>query len=146
MIVIRRLAYRAGIIKMDGVLTWHGKLGLLNRCFSAPCIQLTDASSFSTANTEKIIRVDKETMYTVPPYTSFRLRVAGAERSTDNSHTWPQGRLRPARSFSIPFKVYSVWHCMPNSMEGGKGPELNQSTHSWVENTKNTWSAWTIAT
>jgi hypothetical protein len=120
--IIRRLAYRAGIIKMeDDVfdLAWASLVCSIVALLRPACIQLIDASSLRTTNSKKIICVaEGETMYTVPPYTSSSFcedcgEVHGA------LHTPVPGQIEAAaRSLSIPFKVYGdVWHCMPDSTE-----------------------------
>jgi hypothetical protein len=120
--IIRRLAYRAGIVKMeDGVfdLAWGSLVCSLAALLRPAFIQLIEARSFRTANTKKIICVEKgETMYTVPPYTSLSFCEDCGEMH-EALHTPVPGQIEAAaRSFSIPFKVYGdVWHCMPNSTE-----------------------------
>jgi hypothetical protein len=119
--IIRRLAYRAGIIKMeDGVfdLAWGSLVCSIVALLRPACIQLIDASSLRTTNSKKIICVaEGETMYTVPPYTSSSFCGCGEVHGV--IHTPVPGQIEAAaRSLAIPFKVYGdVWHCMPNSTE-----------------------------
>jgi hypothetical protein len=131
--IIRKLAYRAGIIKMeDGVfdLSWASLVFSIAALLRPACIQLTEAHSFYNVNLLKIIRVKKgETMYTVPPYPSFK---CGEQHPS--SHTPVPGQIEAAaRSLSIPFKVYGdVWHCMPDSTEEEERAEA-ESEYTFLE-------------
>jgi hypothetical protein len=120
--IIRRLAYRAGIIKMeDGVFdrAWASLVCSIVALLRPASIQLIHACSLKNSNKKKIICVAKgETMYTVPPYASFAF-CEGCGELHNVFHTPVPGQIEAAaRTFSIPFKVYGdVWHCMPNSTE-----------------------------
>jgi hypothetical protein len=112
--IIRRLAYRAGIIKMeDGVfdLAWGSLVCSVAALLRPACIQLIGARSSHNTNKKKMIEKGG-TMYIVPPYPR-----CGDEHG--EVHTPVPGQIEAAaRSFSIPFKVYGdVWHCMPSSTE-----------------------------
>jgi hypothetical protein len=133
--IIRKLAYRAGIIKMeDGVfdLTWASLVCSIAALLRPACIQLTEARTLYIDN--KIIRVEKgETMYTVPPYSTFCL-CEGCGEQHPSSHTPVPGQIEAAaRSLSIPFKVYGdVWHCMPDSTEEDERAEA-ESEYVFLE-------------
>jgi hypothetical protein len=77
--IIRRLAYRAGIIKMEDLvfdLAWGSLVCSIVALLRPACIQLTYNHSLHHGCfcEKKIIYVEKgETMYTVPPYTDISL-------------------------------------------------------------------------
>jgi hypothetical protein len=133
--IIRKLAYRAGIIKMeDGVfdLSWASLVCSIAALLRPACIQLTEAHSFY--NFMKIIRVEQgETMYTIPPYPTFSL-CEGCGEQHPSGHTPVPGQIEAAaRSLSIPFKVYGdVWHCMPDSTEEDERAEA-ESEYAFLE-------------
>jgi hypothetical protein len=133
--IIRKLAYRAGIIKMeDGVfdLSWASLVCSIAALLRPACIQLTEVPSL--VNILKIIRVEKgETMYTVPPYPTFSL-CEGCGEPHPSSYTPVPGQIEAAaRSLSIPFKVYGdVWHCMPDSTEEDERAEA-ESEYKFLE-------------
>jgi hypothetical protein len=132
--IIRKLAYRAGIIKMeDGVfdLSWASLVCSIAALLRPACIQLTGQTCY---NGDKIIRVDKgETMYTVPPNPTFSL-CEGCGKHDTASHTPVPGQIEAAaRSLAIPFKVYGdVWHCMPDSTEEDERAEA-ESEYVFLE-------------
>jgi hypothetical protein len=135
--IIRKLAYRAGIIKMDdGVfdLSWASLVSSIAALLRPACIQLTEAHSFHNVNILQIIRVEKgETMYTVPPYPTFSF-CEGCGEQHPSSHTPVPGQIEAAaQSLSIPFKVYGdVWHCMPDSTEEDERAEA-ESEYCFLE-------------
>jgi hypothetical protein len=121
--IIRRLAYRAGIIKMeDGVfdLAWGSLVCSIAALLRPACIQLEYAcGDYYDSISQKGICVEMgETMYTVPPYTKF-VFCEDCRKAHIALHTPVPGQIEDAaRSLSIPFKVYGdVWHCMPDSTE-----------------------------
>jgi hypothetical protein len=123
--IIRRLAYRAGIIKMeDGVfdLAWGSLVCSIVALLRPACIQLDHACSSFDGNLgerQKMLCVERgESMYTVPPCTSFAF-CEGCGGPHIVFHTPVPGQIEAAaRSLSIPFKVYGdVWHAMPDSTE-----------------------------
>lgn len=143
--IIRKLAYRAGIIKMENEVfdaAWSSLVcsivALLRPARIMLTVPLRNANMLTVhrrkANKKRIICVDKgETMYTVPPNTSFSFcNPCGKVHSA--FHTPVPGQIETAaRSVSIPFKVYGdVWHCMPNSMEENERAEA-ESEYAFLD-------------
>jgi hypothetical protein len=123
--IIRRLAYRAGIIKMeDGVFVraWGSLVCSIVALLRPACIELDYVCSSFDGNLgerQKILCAERgESMYTVPPCSRFAF-CGGCGEPHIVLHTPVPGQIEAAaRSLSIPFKVYGdVWHCMPDSME-----------------------------
>jgi hypothetical protein len=113
-----------------------------------PCLHpADDASSFSTANTEKIIRVDKGKLCTqFHRIQAFVCGVGGCGRGNEVTHTVP-GQIEASTQFLN--SLQSLWRCVALHAELEEGERARaESEYAFLmkTNTKNTWSAWTIAT